>query len=29
MLIMAYNITKTIAQGKAAVAVIPEPAAAH
>ncbi len=29
MLIMAYNLTKTIAQGKAAVAVIPEPAAAH
>ncbi len=29
MLIMAYNITKTIAQGKAAVASIPEPAAAH
>ncbi len=29
MLIMAYNVTKTIAQGKAAVAVIPEPAAAH
>jgi cytochrome c oxidase cbb3-type subunit 1 len=29
MLIMAYNLTKTIAQGKAAVAVIPEPATAH
>ena len=29
MLIMAYNIAKTIAKGKAAVAVIPEPAAAH
>lgn len=29
MLIMAYNLTKTIAQGKAAVAIIPEPAAAH
>ncbi len=29
MLIMAYNIAKTVAQGKAAVAVIPEPAAAH
>ena len=29
MLIMAYNITKTIAQGKAAVATIPQPAAAH
>jgi cytochrome c oxidase cbb3-type subunit I len=29
MLIMAYNLTKTIAQGKAAVALIPEPAAAH
>ena len=29
MLIMAYNITKTIAQGKAAVASIPEPAVAH
>jgi len=29
MLIMAYNIAKTIAQGKAAVAIIPEPAAAH
>ena len=29
MLIMAYNISKTIAQGKAAVAAIPQPAAAH
>jgi len=29
MLIMAYNLTKTIAQGKAAVASIPQPAAAH
>jgi cytochrome c oxidase cbb3-type subunit I len=29
MLIMAYNLTKTIAQGKAAVASIPEPQAAH
>lgn len=29
MLIMAYNVTKTIAQGKAAVATIPQPAAAH
>ena len=29
MLIMAYNLTKTIAQGKAVHAVIPEPAAAH
>jgi len=29
MLIMAYNLSKTIAQGKAAVAVIPQPAAAH
>jgi cytochrome c oxidase cbb3-type subunit I len=29
MLVMAYNLTKTIAKGKAAVAVIPEPAAAH
>jgi len=29
MLIMAYNVTKTIAQGKAVHAVIPEPAAAH
>ncbi|MCG6938197.1 MAG: cytochrome-c oxidase, cbb3-type subunit I [Gammaproteobacteria bacterium] len=29
MLIMAYNLTKTIAQGKAAVDVIPVPAAAH
>jgi cytochrome c oxidase cbb3-type subunit 1 len=29
MLIMAYNITKTIAQGKAIQAAIPEPAAAH
>jgi cytochrome c oxidase cbb3-type subunit 1 len=29
MLIMAYNLAKTIQQGKAAVAVIPEPAAAH
>ena len=29
MLIMAYNITKTIAQGKPAVAVIPQPAVAH
>jgi len=29
MLIMAYNLTKTIAQGKAAVAAIPEPQAAH
>jgi cytochrome c oxidase cbb3-type subunit 1 len=29
MLIMAYNIGKTIAQGKAIHAVIPEPAAAH
>jgi cytochrome c oxidase cbb3-type subunit 1 len=29
MLIMAYNLTKTIAQGKAAVATIPQPAAAH
>ncbi|MBE9567793.1 MAG: cytochrome-c oxidase, cbb3-type subunit I [Proteobacteria bacterium] len=29
MLIMAYNMTRTIAKGKAAVAVIPEPAAAH
>ena len=29
MLIMAYNISKTIAQGKAAIATIPEPAAAH
>ena len=29
MLIMAYNISKTIAQGKAAVATIPQPQAAH
>jgi cytochrome c oxidase cbb3-type subunit 1 len=29
MLIMAYNLTKTIAQGKAAIATIPQPAAAH
>ena len=29
MLIMAYNVTKTIAQGKAIQAVIPEPATAH
>ena len=29
MLIMAYNLTKTIAQGKAIHASIPEPAAAH
>ncbi|MCW8851996.1 MAG: cytochrome-c oxidase, cbb3-type subunit I [Gammaproteobacteria bacterium] len=29
MLIMAYNLTKTIAQGKAAVDAIPEPQAAH
>lgn len=29
MLIMAYNIAKTIAQGKPAVAAIPQPAAAH
>ena len=29
MLIMAYNLTKTIAQGKAIQAAIPEPAAAH
>jgi cytochrome c oxidase cbb3-type subunit I len=29
MLIMAYNLSKTIAQGKAAVATIPQPAAAH
>ncbi len=29
MLIMAYNVTKTIAQGKAVHAPIPEPAAAH
>jgi len=29
MLIMAYNISKTIAQGKAVNAVIPEPQAAH
>ncbi len=29
MLIMAYNIARTIAQGKAANAVIPQPAAAH
>ncbi len=29
MLIMAYNISKTIAQGKAVNAVIPEPVAAH
>jgi len=29
MLIMAYNVAKTIAQGKAIHAVIPEPAAAH
>jgi len=29
MLIMAYNITKTIAQGKAVNAPIPEPVAAH
>ena len=29
MLIMAYNIAKTIAQGKAIQAVIPEPATAH
>jgi len=29
MLIMAYNIYKTIAQGKAVNAAIPEPAAAH
>ncbi len=29
MLIMAYNVTKTIAQGKAIQAAIPEPAAAH
>jgi cytochrome c oxidase cbb3-type subunit I len=29
MLIMAYNVTKTIAQGKAIHAAIPEPAAAH
>jgi cytochrome c oxidase cbb3-type subunit 1 len=29
MLIMAYNLTKTIAQGKAIQAAIPEPATAH
>jgi cytochrome c oxidase cbb3-type subunit 1 len=29
MLIMAYNLTKTIAQGKAIHATIPEPATAH
>ena len=29
MLIMAYNLSKTIAQGKAAVAMIPQPATAH
>ena len=29
MLIMAYNLTKTIAQGKAIHAAIPEPVAAH
>lgn len=29
MLIMAYNLAKTIAQGKVAVAAIPEPQAAH
>lgn len=29
MLIMAYNLTKTIMQGKAAVGAIPQPAAAH
>ena len=29
MLIMAYNLSKTIAQGKAAVATIPQPAEAH
>jgi cytochrome c oxidase cbb3-type subunit I len=29
MLVMAYNLSKTIAQGKAAVAPIPQPAAAH
>ncbi|NOQ88355.1 MAG: cytochrome-c oxidase, cbb3-type subunit I [Gammaproteobacteria bacterium] len=29
MLIMAYNVTKTIAQGRAIHAPIPEPAAAH
>jgi cytochrome c oxidase cbb3-type subunit 1 len=29
MLIMAYNVAKTIAQGKAIQAVIPEPATAH
>lgn len=29
MLIMAFNLSKTIAQGKAAVATIPQPAAAH
>ncbi|RKZ55465.1 MAG: cytochrome-c oxidase, cbb3-type subunit I [Gammaproteobacteria bacterium] len=29
MLIMAYNLAKTIAQGRAIHAVIPEPAAAH
>ena len=29
MLIMAYNVTKTIAQGKAIHAAIPEPATAH
>ena len=29
MLIMAYNLTKTIVQGKAVHAAIPEPAAAH
>ncbi len=29
MLIMAYNVTKTIAQGKAVNAIIPEPVAAH
>jgi len=29
MLIMAYNLTKTIMQGKVAVAAIPQPAAAH
>ncbi|RKZ70200.1 MAG: cytochrome-c oxidase, cbb3-type subunit I [Gammaproteobacteria bacterium] len=29
MLIMAYNVVKTIAQGQAIHAVIPEPAAAH
>ncbi len=29
MLIMAYNISKTIAQGKAVNAIIPEPQAAH